>query len=184
MTWKLEGYDAFSHESYPLASFDSREAAFAAALDRLDELERDQPSASSGGQWGIQDRVFIINPDGTRDRIHPRPRFPQTVKSEHLLAAADVPFERLVKAARAALGWTQADLAEHASLGVSTVADFERSKGKTEANTINHMRRAIETAGVVFIPGGIWSKATGNVFLQAIRPASADATAKPADGAT
>lgn len=64
--WTLEGYDTFSDERYPISgAFESEESAQAAADERLDELEREQPSSSSGGQEGIQDRVYIICPDGT-----------------------------------------------------------------------------------------------------------------------
>jgi hypothetical protein len=67
--WTLEGYDTFSDERYPISgAFDSEESARAAADGILDELERQQPSSSSGGQEGIQDRVYIIRPDGTAYR--------------------------------------------------------------------------------------------------------------------
>jgi hypothetical protein len=170
--WKLEGYDTCSRESYSLGEYDSREAVFAAALDRLDELERTQPSQSSGGQWGIQDQVFIINPDGKQERITPRPRFPSNPKYYELLNIADVPFHRLVKAARAVLGWTQIGLAERAEIGASMVADFERetTSHQTSPESIRKMRSAIEAAGVTFVPGGIWSEATGNVILTETRP--------------
>jgi hypothetical protein len=68
--WTLQGYDTFAHESYPLdGEFDTEQAAIAAAKDHLDELERTQPSASSGGQDGIQDRVYVVRPDGTSFRV-------------------------------------------------------------------------------------------------------------------
>ena len=84
--WKLEGYDAFDGESYPLGniklanggtidglkpSYPTYEAARADALKRLAHLERTQPSASSGGQGpgGIQDRVYIVHPGGRRERV-------------------------------------------------------------------------------------------------------------------
>lgn len=77
--WKLEGYDTFSGETYHLGcqfdglqpTYDTRDAAFAGARKRLADLERTQPSASSGGQapGGIQDRVYIIHPDGRRERV-------------------------------------------------------------------------------------------------------------------
>jgi hypothetical protein len=66
--WTLKGYDTFSDEWYPFSGeFESEESAQAAADERLDELERQQPSARSGGQGqgGIQDRVYIIRPDGS-----------------------------------------------------------------------------------------------------------------------
>ena len=91
-TWKLEGYDTFDGESYPLGdiklasggtidgmqpSYPSYEAAAADALKRLAHLERTQPAVSSGGQGpgGIQDHVYIVHPDGRRERVtgHGRP---------------------------------------------------------------------------------------------------------------
>lgn len=85
-TWKLEGYDTFAGESYPLGdiklkgggtidgmqpSYPSYEAARVDALKRLADLERTQPAASSGGQapGGIQDRVYIVHPDGRKERV-------------------------------------------------------------------------------------------------------------------
>jgi len=85
-TWKLEGYDTFDGMPYPLGeykredgttldgmqpSYPSYEAARADARKRLADLERTQPSASSGGQgWaGIQDRVHIVHPDGRKERV-------------------------------------------------------------------------------------------------------------------
>ena len=68
--WKLQGYDTFAHEGYPIdGQFDTEDDAMAAARVRLDDLERTQPSASSGGQDGIQDRVYVIRPDGSSFRI-------------------------------------------------------------------------------------------------------------------
>lgn len=86
MAWQLEGYDAFDGEPYPLGtaiglngdahdgmkpSYETYEAAASDARKRLAGLERTQPAASSGGQdpHGIQDRVYIIHPDGRRERF-------------------------------------------------------------------------------------------------------------------
>lgn len=84
--WRLEGYDTFEGEPYPLgthkrtdgstidgmqSSYDSYEDARSDALRRLEDLERSQPSSSSGGQSGIQDQVRIIHPDGRRERVFP-----------------------------------------------------------------------------------------------------------------
>lgn len=84
--WRLEGYDAFSSEPYDLGtpigpngenydglkpSYDSYEAALADARKRLADLERAQPSASSGGQSGMQDHVYVIHPGGRRERVLP-----------------------------------------------------------------------------------------------------------------
>lgn len=70
--WKLEGFDTFLEESYPLAGeYSTEEEAIQAAEKRLEELEEEQPTNSSGGQgeFGIQDRVYIIRPDGTKYRF-------------------------------------------------------------------------------------------------------------------
>ena len=74
--WKLMGYDAFEdagEESfYPLdGEYVSETDAHEAAKRRLAELEQTQPAASSGGQAyrGIQDRVYIVDPDGNRTRF-------------------------------------------------------------------------------------------------------------------
>lgn len=69
MSWTLEGYDTFAGEYYDLpGKYETREDAERAASERLQELEREQPSARSGGQTGIQDQVFVIGPDGWRYR--------------------------------------------------------------------------------------------------------------------
>jgi hypothetical protein len=76
--WKLHGYDAFSGEEYPLLAddfttpleLDTEAEARAEASRQLARLEREQPSVTSGGQapGGIQDRVYIVGPGGTRYR--------------------------------------------------------------------------------------------------------------------
>ena len=70
MKWTLIGYDTFDFASYPLAGeYDSEAEAIAAAQRELADIERTQPTASSGGQDGIQDQVFVVAPDGTSQRI-------------------------------------------------------------------------------------------------------------------
>jgi len=71
--WKLQGHDTFSREDYPLpGEYETEDEAIAAAHERLEHLETTQPSRTSGGQGGIQDRVYVIRPDGTRFRVWPR----------------------------------------------------------------------------------------------------------------
>jgi hypothetical protein len=63
--YRLKGYDPFSSDYYDIgAEFPTLQEAEAAARKELDELEVAQPSAQSGGQDGIQDRVYIIHPNG------------------------------------------------------------------------------------------------------------------------
>ena len=70
--WKMQGHDTFASEDYRLdGEFDSEDEAIAAAKVCLDDLERTQPTASSGGQDGIQDHVYVIRPDGTMFRVTP-----------------------------------------------------------------------------------------------------------------
>jgi hypothetical protein len=70
--WRLRGYDPFSSDWYEyrtqagaLEEYASQQEAEAAAALKLAALEREQPSASSGGQGGIQDRIYVVRPDGT-----------------------------------------------------------------------------------------------------------------------
>lgn len=63
----LQGEDTFSHEYYPLAiDIDDLPTASALKAARLKYLEETQPSSSSGGQGGIQDRVYIREPETTK----------------------------------------------------------------------------------------------------------------------
>jgi len=56
------------------------------------------------------------------------------------------------KAARALLGITQPELAELASLGLSTVVDFERGRRRLTETAVRSLQFALEHAGVRFIP--------------------------------
>jgi hypothetical protein len=58
-----------------------------------------------------------------------------------------------IRAARALLKWSAADLARQSSLGVNTVRRAEVAEGKTSLTTANELaiRRALESAGVEFI---------------------------------
>jgi len=68
--WKLEGYDTFEGSSYSLdGEYDSEGEAKKAARARLDEIEESQQSKTSGGQSGIQDQVFIVEPGGNKRRF-------------------------------------------------------------------------------------------------------------------
>lgn len=56
------------------------------------------------------------------------------------------------RAARALLDWSQGRLAEAASVGLSTVKGFESGNKASMRNNLDAMRRALETAGVIFVP--------------------------------
>jgi transcriptional regulator with XRE-family HTH domain len=55
------------------------------------------------------------------------------------------------RGARGLLDWTQASLAEAATLGLSTVKNFESDRRETTAANLNAIRRALEEAGIEFI---------------------------------
>jgi len=59
------------------------------------------------------------------------------------------------RAARALLNWKQWQLAKHAGLATSTVADFERGVRQPIADNLTAMRAALTRGGVVFIPNGV-----------------------------
>ena len=55
------------------------------------------------------------------------------------------------RAARALLGWSQQDLADRARVGIVTVRQLEAGVHEPRRATLEVVRRALETAGVVFI---------------------------------
>jgi hypothetical protein len=68
--WKLQGRDTFACEDYGIeGEFDSEAEAVAAAILCLEEIEKEQPTAATGGQDGIQDQVSVLRPDGTQFRV-------------------------------------------------------------------------------------------------------------------
>ena len=56
-----------------------------------------------------------------------------------------------VRAARGWLGWSQQDLAKLASVGLSTVKDFENGNRKPIANNLNAIQAALESGGIKLI---------------------------------
>jgi len=57
------------------------------------------------------------------------------------------------KAARALLGWTQRQLAKAAGVAPPTVATFESGVSQPMPQNLQAIRRALEEAGIDFIPG-------------------------------
>jgi transcriptional regulator with XRE-family HTH domain len=55
------------------------------------------------------------------------------------------------RGARGLLDWTQAELARAATLGLSTVKNFESGRRETTAANVNAMRSALEQAGIEFL---------------------------------
>ncbi|HEY0838237.1 MAG TPA: helix-turn-helix domain-containing protein [Azospirillum sp.] len=56
------------------------------------------------------------------------------------------------RGARGMLGWKQGDLGEAAGVTRQTVLDFERGARTPHRNNLLAIRRALEEAGIEFIP--------------------------------
>src|SRR5467141_2148829 len=56
------------------------------------------------------------------------------------------------RGARAMLGWTREQLAERSKVSAATLADFEAEKRTPYNRTLADIRRALEEAGIEFIP--------------------------------
>jgi transcriptional regulator with XRE-family HTH domain len=59
------------------------------------------------------------------------------------------------RGARGLLDWTQSDLAKAATLGLSTIKNFESDRRDTTPANLNAIRRALEDAGIEFIPAKV-----------------------------
>jgi transcriptional regulator with XRE-family HTH domain len=59
---------------------------------------------------------------------------------------------RQSRAARSLLGWTQQQLADTAGVALATIQFFETDKREPIPNNLTAIRRALEDAGVEFIP--------------------------------
>jgi transcriptional regulator with XRE-family HTH domain len=61
-----------------------------------------------------------------------------------------------LRAARSMLRWEQEQLAEAAGVAIGTVRRIEAMNGtiRAQLETVQRLQRALETAGVEFIPGG------------------------------
>ena len=55
-----------------------------------------------------------------------------------------------IRAARNWLAWTQAELADRAKVGLSTIKDFESGKRTPIANNVEAIKKALEAGGISF----------------------------------
>ncbi len=85
---------------------------------------------------------------------------------ENLGQSVDLITPTQCRAARALVDWSQAELAEHAGVGLATLRDFERGARATDASTIAKLRGALEAAGVAFLFAG---KASGKSAGDGVR---------------
>jgi transcriptional regulator with XRE-family HTH domain len=58
------------------------------------------------------------------------------------------------RAARALLGWSQAELAERAGVAKQTLADFERGARSPYPRTLADIKKVLEAEGIEFMNGG------------------------------
>lgn len=58
------------------------------------------------------------------------------------------------RAGRGLLDWSQQNLADAASVGLSTIRSFESGKRTPIANNLTAIRAALESAGVQFVSQG------------------------------
>lgn len=70
---------------------------------------------------------------------------------------------KLIKAARALLGWTQAELSRQSGLSVPAIANIERGSSQPRQNTLALLQKTLEAQGVEFLePPGV--QLTGERF--------------------
>jgi transcriptional regulator with XRE-family HTH domain len=68
-----------------------------------------------------------------------------------------------IRAARALLGWDQAELAERANVSVKTVKRMEQSDGNLEARSDWSVKKALERGGVEFFGEHDWRNRSDGV---------------------
>lgn len=60
-----------------------------------------------------------------------------------------------VKAARALLGWRQADLADRSGVSEVSIKNFERGSTDARGSTLSKIERSLEAEGIEFIADGV-----------------------------
>jgi len=60
-----------------------------------------------------------------------------------------------IRAARALLGIHQADLAQQADIGITTLTNIETGKSDPRASTLDAIQAVLERAGANFTDGGV-----------------------------
>ncbi|TCH97632.1 XRE family transcriptional regulator [Roseococcus sp. SYP-B2431] len=58
-----------------------------------------------------------------------------------------------LRAARALVNWSQEQLAQASEIPKRTIARMELGQGAPQRRTVSALRAALESAGVVFVPG-------------------------------
>jgi transcriptional regulator with XRE-family HTH domain len=66
-----------------------------------------------------------------------------------------MPTVEQIRAARALIGWSQGELAEHSGLSQTGIARIENGTNQPNSSTIDKIVNAFEKMGLAFIPGGV-----------------------------
>lgn len=69
-----------------------------------------------------------------------------------------MPTPQQMRAARALLGWRQADLAKHSGMSEITIKNVERAKTDPRMTTMNAILLAFDEAGIQFVDNGVRAK--------------------------
>lgn len=77
--------------------------------------------------------------------------FFEKMDNDHIPPALFTPhFLRQMRAARALLGWTQQELADHSGVSLSTLNRFERDSGSPNLTSLRQIFQCFQKAGVAF----------------------------------
>jgi ribosome-binding protein aMBF1 (putative translation factor) len=92
-------------------------------------------------------RNVMEQPSQADQGLAARPRRPKN---------QEVPTAEQIRAARALLGWSAAELARRARVSKTTLANCERGSGipRAQTATLERIRQTLEDANVEFISGG------------------------------
>ncbi len=66
-----------------------------------------------------------------------------------------MPTVEQIRAARALIGWSQGDLAEHAGLSQTGIARIENGSNQPNSTTLEKIVSAFDDVGIIFILGGV-----------------------------
>lgn len=73
-----------------------------------------------------------------------------------------------IRAARALIGWTQAELATHSGVSLISIKNIERGATDPRSSTLNSLQSALRRGGVVFLDPGDTRTGGHGVRLEAV----------------
>jgi transcriptional regulator with XRE-family HTH domain len=78
----------------------------------------------------------------------------KSIEKIYIMSNIGILYPEQCRAARALLNWSQAELAERASVAKQTLADFERGARSPYPRTLADIKKALEVEGIEFLNGG------------------------------